>query len=155
MGLKNPSPSADDFDHFDDFDSSIEGDRGTPSHRRSDTKLSVPGIGWVIRGHQLRVKNVVYDLRQAVAYGYEPVKLTHDNRQDRAQTAYLCYRFPVPGAKRYFVDPADTGGTLRPLQTQHQLQSIPPEQVVWVVVFGDEVGQAVRKLFRDYLRSLR
>lgn len=108
----------------------------------------------MIEGQQLRVQNAVYNLIETYCYGYEPATLNASNRQDTAQTAYFCYRFPVPGAKRYFVDPTSTEGSLQPLNTQLQLQSVPPFQVVWVVTFEEELGKAVRKLLRTYLRSL-
>jgi hypothetical protein len=96
----------------------------------------------------------VYDLSCAYFYHFDPPDLNKRNSCDRAQVAYIFYAIPVPGAKRYFVDPSSAEGTLQPLNTEKQLQSVPPQQIVWGVSFQDEEGKAVRKLLRAYFKSL-
>lgn len=111
-------------------------------------------VAWVEEGKQLRVENCVYDLTEAYYYRYEPTRLTQENVKDVAPEVVICYRRPVPGAKRYFVDPRNIDGTLQPLNTFQQLGAVPPDQVIWVVNLSGVNGKVARKLLRTYLKSI-
>ncbi|MCD8487855.1 MAG: hypothetical protein LRZ84_14255, partial [Desertifilum sp.] len=111
-------------------------------------------VKWVVQGRQLQVGSQVYNLRQTYTYGYEPARLSSESQQDSTPMAYLAYQFPVPGAQRYAVDPDAVEGQLRPVKRLEQLQQVPAQQVVWMVVFTGETGKLVRRLLREYLRSL-
>ncbi|MBD2311121.1 hypothetical protein H6G20_05410 [Desertifilum sp. FACHB-1129] len=111
-------------------------------------------VKWVVQGRQLQVGSQVYNLRQTYTYGYEPARLSSDSQQDSTPMAYLAYQFPVPGAQRYVVYPDAVEGQLRPVERLEQLQQVPAQQVVWMVVFTGETGKGVRRLLREFLRSL-
>jgi hypothetical protein len=140
--------------NFDDFyDETDYNPKPARQHRRR-TAPSKADVAWVEEGKTIRVENRVYDLTQACHYHYEPARLTPENIRDVLTAVVICYRFPVPGAKRYFVNPRSTEGTLQPLNTQQQLQAVPADQVVWVVNLTEDKGKAARKLIRAYLKSI-
>ncbi|NES97936.1 MAG: hypothetical protein F6K32_22540 [Desertifilum sp. SIO1I2] len=115
---------------------------------------STPVVKWVVRGRQLQVGSQVYNLRQTYTYGYEPARLSSESQQDSTPMAYLAYQFPVPGAQRYVVDPDAVEGQLRPVERLEQLKLVPAHHIVWMVVFTAKTGKGVRRLLREYLRSL-
>ena len=126
-----------------------------PTQQRQRRTTSKADVAWVDEGKTIRVENQVYDLTQACHYHYEPARLTPENIRDVSIAVVICYRFPIPGAKRYFVDPRSTEGALQPFNTLQQLQSVPADQVVWIVNLTEDKGKAARKLIRAYLKSIR
>ncbi|WP_008312860.1 hypothetical protein [Leptolyngbya sp. PCC 6406] len=121
------------------------------------------GVQWASTGLHFRVENRVYNLAQADYWELQPPKLSRDNRRDVVLAVHIHFRFPVPGAKRYFVDPDDLDGQLRPLNTAAQLQRVLPSQVVWVLSFvANPHGpkeeyqrvQALRKMLVEYNKAL-
>lgn len=124
------------------------------SKQPKTAKSSAPVVKWVALGRQLQVGSQVYNLRQAYTYGYEPARLSSQSQQDSIPLAYLAYQFPVPGAQRYVVNPDRVEGKLRPVERVEQLQQVAAHQIVWMVVFTGETGKWVRRLLREYLRSI-
>ncbi len=156
MGLWQPLDDADDFNGFSDDIGFGEAARDAANDRAIGScptnSSSSPIVKWIVRGRQLQVGSQVYNLRHTYAYGYEPATLSRANRNDCTPTAYLCYRVPVPGAKPYVVDLTSSDSMLRPLTLTQPSHPVPTDQIMWMVVFSDEVGKAVRKVLRDYLK---
>jgi|GEM_PF-6629510 len=125
---------------------------------RKSAKVVPPDVYWLpgLEGQMVQVKNQVYDLTQAYFYAYEPEKIVPAFKDDVTPSVMLCYQVPIPGVKRFFVDPTSLDGALRPLNTEQQLQSMQrlTYQIVWVATFQDELGTALRKLMRDYFKLL-
>lgn len=162
-GIRFDDDFDNDFKEFvNEFDESVAARNGSArlsktqsiSKQPKAAKSSAPVVKWVALGRQLQVGSQVYNLRQAYTYGYEPARLSSQSQQDSIPLAYLAYQFPVPGAQRYVVDFDAVEGKLRPVERVEQLQQVPAHQIVWMVVFTGETGKWVRRLLREYLRSI-